>query len=113
MEAPQERPRSRGECRDQGLGDAIACPFVSCKYHLALDVTSSGTLVYTTAWVQPQEDGVPEIDVNAMEETCALRVAEKGEQTLEAISAYFGVVSECVRQVEQKGLERLRDELEK
>lgn len=33
-DAPYERPRTRGECRD----GFRPCPFVACKYHLYLDI---------------------------------------------------------------------------
>lgn len=59
-----ERPRTRGACE----GGERPCPWVSCRYHLAFDVTPGGSL----------KVNFPDRDVADMPETCALDVADRG-----------------------------------
>lgn len=86
------RPRTRGECAD----GPRPCPWVSCKYHLALDVTPAGAVKIDT---RPLEE---------MPETCALDVADRGSHTLEQIGEITGLVRERVRQIEQLALDGVR-----
>ena len=39
-----ERPHTRGDCLEGGSNAERPCPFVSCRYHLALDVQRNGSL---------------------------------------------------------------------
>lgn len=92
------RPRKREQCVE-GLRP---CPFVACRHHLALDVTSVGGI----------RVNAPDGKLEGMVETCALDVADRGGQTLEQVSEVLGVVRERVRQIELEALARLRQLLE-
>ena len=89
------RPKTRGDCRNAER----PCPWVSCKYHLYLDVN-------------PQTGSIklnfPDLDVWEMHETCALDVADRGGTTLEEVGALLNLTRERIRQVELSGLEKLR-----
>lgn len=88
------RPRTRAECKDMER----PCPFVSCKYHLFIDV-------------HPVRGSIklnfPDIEVWEMTETCALDVADRGGITLEEVGEIMNLTRERVRQVETAGLARL------
>jgi hypothetical protein len=89
-----EKPKCRAECRN-GLRP---CPFVSCKYHLYLDVTESGSIKLN----------FPDLEVWEMEETCALDVAERGGITLEEVGEIMNLTRERIRQLEVRGLIKLK-----
>ncbi len=92
-----DRPSHRSECR---LGDR-PCPYVSCKYHLYLDVNPrTGSIKLN----------FPGLEVWELSETCALDVADRGGITLEEVGELLNLTRERIRQVEAKGLEKLRDE---
>lgn len=106
------RPRKRGDCDDIPR----PCPYVGCMYHLALSVSSRGSiravglsrvLKLGAAVGEELLDSVVDA-LPHMEHTCTLDVAEDGEQTLEAIGKILGVTKEAVRQTEEKSLSRLR-----
>jgi hypothetical protein len=90
-----KRPKTRGEC-----GTARPCPFVSCKYHLYLDVNPE------TGAVKLNHPGK---EVCELTESCALDLAERGV-TLEEAGAAVGVTRERARQIEAAGLAKLRVE---
>lgn len=77
------------------LCHARPCPFVGCRYNLAADVTAMHRIVITD-------------DPEALEETCALDVADRGPITLEAIGVLLRVTRERVRQLEERIEARLR-----
>lgn len=84
-----ERPRTRGEC----AGVPRPCPWVSCRYHLLIEVnphTGSLKLVFPTRepWEMPADA------------SCALDVAERGGMTLDAVGECLNQTRERVRQVE-------------
>ena len=89
------RPKARGDCRHAER----PCPYVSCKYHLYLDIN-------------PQTGSVklnfPDLEVWEMPETCALDVADRGGITLEEVGALLNLTRERIRQVELSGLKKLR-----
>ncbi len=83
-----ERPRTRGECADIPR----PCPFVSCKYHLYLEVNRRlGSITFNHA-------GEPE-DLPA-DRSCALDVADEGGVTLAEAGASLGLTRERARQIE-------------
>ena len=90
------KPKSRTECKDMDR----PCPFVSCKYHLYIDV-------------HPVRGSIklnfPDIEIWEMTETCALDVADRGGITLEEVGEIMNLTRERVRQVETAGLARLQD----
>jgi len=90
------KPRSRSECKDMER----PCPFVSCKYHLYIDV-------------HPVRGSIklnfPDLEIWEMTETCALDVADRGGITLEEVGEIMNLTRERVRQVETAGLARLQE----
>jgi hypothetical protein len=89
------RPRTRADCAD----GPRPCLFVSCKYHLYLDVnprTGSVKLNF------------PDKELWDLEHTCALDVADKGGITLEEVGAIMNLTRERVRQVETRGIHSMR-----
>jgi hypothetical protein len=94
-EADYWRPTTREECKDMER----PCPFVSCKYHLYIDV-------------HPVRGSIklnfPDVDVWEMTETCALDVADRGGITLEEVGEIMNLTRERVRQVETAGLAKLQ-----
>lgn len=100
-----ERPRTRGEC----AGGQRPCPWVSCRYHLYLDV-------------QPRTGAIklnlPDIEVEDMKESCVLDVAEREGITFEEVGTFINLTRERIRQLEVSTVakiqalretERLRD----
>jgi len=89
------RPTTRGECKDFGR----PCPFVSCRYHLFLDVNPvTGTLKLN----------FPGMEVWEMPFTCALDVADMGGRTLEEVGTILNMTRERVRQLESAALSKIR-----
>lgn len=88
------RPRTRGECTD----GPRPCPFVSCKYHLYLDVKPSTGAIKLN---------FPDLEVWEMTESCALDVADRGGTTLEDVGAILNLTRERIRQVEVKALAKI------
>jgi hypothetical protein len=94
-EIEQARPRSRAGC----AGGQRPCMFISCKHHLYLDVNpSTGSIKLN----------FPDKEVWELDETCALDVADRGGITLEEVGAIMNLTRERIRQVETRGLLKLR-----
>lgn len=87
------RPRTRGEC----LGGRRPCPWVSCIYHLYIDVNPATGAIQRRS-CEPWE----------MEHTCALDVADEGGSTLEEIGQLLKVTRERIRQLEFNALRKLK-----
>ena len=97
-ERDYDRPRTRHDCT-QGEFAARPCPFVSCKFHLFLDVSErTGAIKFNFPDLEPDEMG----------ESCALDVADRDGETLEEIGSIMNLTRERIRQVETKGLARLK-----
>ena len=96
-----ERVRTRGQC----LGGLRPCPFVSCKWHLYLDI-----IRYHKIKINHESEGEEDIaDVLLrMPETCALDVADRGPHTLNDIGIYMGLTRERIRQIEAKAIRKLQ-----
>ena len=82
------RPRTRGDC-ERGMRP---CPFVSCKFNLALDVGRRGSL-----------------KVNRPGESCVLDVADEGRATRDRIGAAMGISRDAVRLIETAAIAKLRE----
>jgi hypothetical protein len=90
-----ERPRTRAEC----LQDARPCPWVSCQHHLYLDVNpETGSIKLNYPDLEPWE----------LAETCSLDVADRGGMALEAVGEVMNLTRERIRQIEVRGLLKLR-----
>lgn len=92
-----DRPQTRGDCAE-GLRP---CPFIGCRYHLGLE-TKLGALRLTCETAD---------DMEQMEETCALDVADRGANTLPEVASLLGVSRQRISQVEIAALQKLRKEL--
>ena len=89
------RPETREECK---AGER-PCPYVSCKHHLYLDVNpETGSIKLN----------FPDLEVWEMAETCSLDVADRGGITLEEVGEILNLTRERIRQVEVRGLLKLK-----
>ena len=93
MEA--SRPKSRADC---GTGPR-PCPYVSCKYNLYVDVNPRTGSV---------KMNFPDKELWELSETCALDVADRAGITLEEVGVIMNLTRERVRQLEMRGLAKLR-----
>lgn len=91
----QARPRTRSECAT----GPRPCIFVSCKYHLYLDVNPKTGSV---------KINFPDKELWELADTCALDVADRGGITLEEVGAIMNLTRERVRQVETRGITRMK-----
>lgn len=96
LPSPDEAPpATRAECKD----GVRPCPWVSCKYHLYLDVNpDTGSIKLN----------FPDLEVWEMQETCSLDVADRSGITLEEVGVIMNLTRERVRQVEVRGLLKLK-----
>ncbi len=91
-----DRPGHRSECREAKR----PCLYVSCRYHLYLDVNPvTGSI----------KINFPDKEVWELAQTCALDVAERGGITLEEVGDIMNLTRERIRQVEVSGLDKLRE----
>lgn len=89
------RPRTRADCASA----ARPCMYISCKHHLYLDVNpSTGSI----------KVNFPDREIWELAETCALDVADRGGITLEEVGTIMNLTRERIRQVETRGLYKLR-----
>lgn len=88
------RPLTRGDCE----GAVRPCPWVGCRHHLYLSVTDAGALVISFPDLEPWE----------LKDTCALDVAARGGLTLDEVGVISNLTRERIRQIETRGLLRLR-----
>jgi len=94
-----QRPRTRADC----INGPRPCMFVSCKHNLYLDVNpETGSIKLN----------FPDKEIWELEHTCALDVAEKGGITLEEVGLIMNLTRERIRQVETRGLLKLREATE-
>ena len=92
-----ERPMTRESCASMPR----PCPFVSCSHHLYLDVNPETGAIKLN---------FPHLEVWEMAETCSLDVADSGGITLEEVGAILNLTRERIRQVEVRGLAKIKDE---
>jgi len=89
------RPNTRAECREE----MRPCPWVACKHHLYLDINpETGSIKINFPDLEPWE----------LQNTCALDVAERGGITLEEVGEIMNLTRERIRQVEVRGLLKLK-----
>ena len=88
------RPLSRGDCK----GGPRPCPFVSCRYHLYLEVDERiGSIKLNR----------PDLEPWNLQESCALDVADRGGHTLEQVGEIINVTRERLRQLEETALDAI------
>lgn len=87
----RRRPKTRGDCVD----GPRPCPWVGCRYNLAVDVTKSGNLTLNF----PDRDAP---------ESCALDVAERGAVSGEGLGLLLNISRERVRQLLSQAIHKLR-----
>ncbi|MFO0560441.1 MAG: sigma factor-like helix-turn-helix DNA-binding protein [Polyangiales bacterium] len=97
-ETDYERPVTRAECSQGEFADR-PCPFVSCKYHLFLDVSERTGAIKLN---------FPDLEVWDLPESCALDIADRGGITLEEVGVIMNLTRERIRQLETKGLAKLK-----
>jgi len=89
------RPTTRAECREE----MRPCPWVACKHHLYLDINpETGSI----------KINFPDLEPWDLQHTCALDVAERGGITLEEVGEIMNLTRERIRQVEVRGLLKLK-----
>ncbi len=89
------RPTSRAECKEE----MRPCPWVACKHHLYLDINpETGSI----------KINFPDLEPWDLKHTCALDVAERGGITLEEVGEIMNLTRERIRQVEVRGLLKLK-----
>ena len=89
------RPQTRAECQ----GECRPCPWVACKHHLYLDVNpETGSI----------KINFPDLEPWQLKHTCALDVADRNGITLEDVGEIMNLTRERIRQVEVRGLAKLR-----
>lgn len=92
----EPRPKTRQDCLAGGMNEARPCPWVSCRNHIALELSASGSLYTADGW---DEDGRP---------SCVADMVEaKGPCTLEEIGNSLNLTRERVRQIEQQGIRKI------
>jgi hypothetical protein len=100
LEAPPvdvERPRTRGDCASV----VRPCPFLACRYHLALEVNPrNGSIKRRFPGVEPDK-----MDPTA---SCVLDVADRGGTSLREVGALLNVTRERARQIERAAIRRVR-----
>jgi hypothetical protein len=90
------RPSTREQCRSEEMRP---CPWVACKHHLYLDINpETGSIKINFPDLEPWE----------LQHTCALDVAERGGITLEEVGEIMNLTRERIRQVEVRGLLKLK-----
>ncbi len=95
------RPRVRGDC----AGGERPCPWVSCKWHLYLDV---GKEVAGPKAGRSIKLNFPDLEVDQVPETCALDVADRGGMKFEDVGERMNMTRERVRQIEVEALGKIR-----
>jgi len=99
IENRRRLPLLRSDCIDLPR----PCGFVSCRYHLFLDVTGSGGIKLN----HPAADLADGPALDLLPETCALDVAAKGGLSFENVAAILNITREAVRLIEGKALRKL------
>ena len=90
-----KKPRTRSECKNMKR----PCLFITCKYHLYLDVNPDTKSI---------KFNFPDKEIWDLDETCALDIAENGGCTLDEVGLLLNVTRERIRQLQVKALHKLK-----
>ncbi len=89
------RPVTRADCVD----GPRPCPWISCKYHLYLDVNPrTGSIKLNFPDIEPWE----------MVHSCVLDIADRGPVTLEDVGRIMNLTRERIRQLEASASTKIR-----
>ena len=89
------RPSNRNDCIDEPR----PCPWVSCKYHLYLDVNPrTGSIKLNFPDIEPWE----------MTHSCVLDISDRGPVTLEDVGRIMNLTRERIRQLEASASTKVR-----
>ena len=91
-----ERPVTREDCEND---PGRPCPWVSCPHHLYLDVNVETGAIKLN---------FPHLEVWQMATSCSLDVADRGGITLEEVGSILNMTRERVRQIEVRGLDKIK-----
>lgn len=95
-----DRPRKRGDCAQA----MRPCPWVSCRYHLFLDVNSRGSIIYR---------GTSDVaELATMRYTCALDAADDGGFSERGVGRVIKQTGASVRLQAMRALLKLRNAIE-
>jgi hypothetical protein len=89
-----ERPATRGDC----AGGERPCPWVSCKHHLYLEVSTDGAIKLN----------FPDLEPWQLTKSCALDIADERPITLDQVGEVMNLTRERIRQVERRALSVVR-----
>lgn len=100
-EYPRQLPVLRPTVRSECMSIPRPCPFVSCKYHLYLDVSlKTGSI----------QMNFPHLDVHELAHSCALDEADMyGGLTKEEVAERMNLTKQAVHLVERNALSRIRN----
>lgn len=102
------RPTTRGEC----AGVPRPCPFVSCRHHLALDISRRGVVLVTDPTLRSSVLPDETFDeITNPRPSCSLDVADQGGRTLDEIADMMGLTRERIRQIETEALRAVRGDV--
>lgn len=88
------KPKQRKDCK----GGPRPCPYISCAYHLYVDVSPRTGAIKLN---------FPDLEVWELSESCSLDIADHGGTTLEDVGAIMNLTRERIRQVEVKALAKI------
>ena len=90
------RPKNRQDC----IHGERPCPWVSCKYHLYLDINlRTGSIKLNFPDIEPWD----------MVDSCVLDIADQGPVTLEDVGRIMNLTRERIRQLEASASERVKE----
>jgi transcriptional regulator with XRE-family HTH domain len=128
----EEAKRSMGDSYDgkgDGMNCARPCPFVTCKYHLYVDINKTtggmkinfpgieveGMASMSVREIFKLEEDFPEEFLRMQAETpyalcpsCVLDIADYGDVTLERAGVFLNVTRERIRQIEDHAKNKMR-----
>jgi hypothetical protein len=99
LEYPRDiqRPKTRADCENLPR----PCPFISCQFHLYLDVTTKGHIRFN----------FPDLEPHELVETCVLDVADMGQHADSDVADLMNMTRQGVLDVELLALSRLQRSL--